>query len=235
MRPGVGQPIRDVRLPVGEQSGGSASRIGRSRLAACHGGTPRQLGPALNAQAAHFVRDLPLTRGAVEFARERHRGQRRAGDNAAFVFHPLEVAALLDRSQYPDHVVAAAVLHDILEDTPTEPWEIEARFGPGVSELVSLLTDDPHISDEEARKDEVRERVRRRGGHGAAIYAADKVSKVRELRTLVARGRGGRDALVKLRRYRKSLTMLEDTIPGNRLVRLLRFELDALEEFPPAP
>lgn len=77
--------------------------------------------------------------------------------------------------------------------------------------------------------------MRRRGGDGAAIYAADKVPKVRELRTLVARGRGGRDALVRLRRYSKSLAMLEDTIPGNRLVRLHRFELDALEEFPPAP
>jgi hypothetical protein len=66
------------------------------------------------------------------------------------------------------------------------------------------------------------------------IYAADKVSKVRELRTAVARGRGGTGALLKLRRYRKSLAMLEDTIRGNRLVQHLRFELDALEESPPA-
>jgi (p)ppGpp synthase/HD superfamily hydrolase len=188
----------------------------------------------LNAQAAQFVRDLPLTQGAVEFARDRHRGQRRAGDNASFVVHPLEVAALLDRSGYPDHVVAAAALHDVLEDTPTELWEIEARFGSEVSDLVALLTDNPRIADEEVRKDDVRERVRRRGGDAAAIYAADKVSKVRELRTLVARGRGGRDAVVKLRRYRKSLAMLEDTIPGNPLVQLLRVELDALEESPPA-
>jgi hypothetical protein len=40
---------------------------------------------------------------------------------------------------------------------------------------------------------------------------------------------------VKLRRYRKSLEMLEQAIPGSRLVELLRFELEALERLPPEP
>ena len=39
---------------------------------------------------------------------------------------------------------------------------------------------------------------------------------------------------VRLQRYRKSLAMLEETIPGSRVVELLRFELEALEELPPA-
>jgi (p)ppGpp synthase/HD superfamily hydrolase len=77
-----------------------------------------------------FTRDLPLTQNAVEFARDRHRGQRRPADGASFLLHPLEVASLLDRSHYPDHVVAAAVLHDVLEDTDAERSELEARFGP---------------------------------------------------------------------------------------------------------
>jgi hypothetical protein len=80
----------------------------------------------------------------------------------------------------------------------------------------------------------VRERIRRVGGNAAAIYAADKVSKVRELRVMVARGNGDGDAVLKLRRYRKSLAMLEDTIPTNPLVELLRLELDGLEESAPA-
>src|SRR5438270_9037490 len=103
-----------------------------------------------------FVRDLPLTRAAITFAREHHGSQRRAGDGASFLVHPLEVASLLERSEYPDHVVAAAVLHDVLEDTDAEPADLEDRFGSDVAELVSLVTDDPSIDDEEQRKDDVR-------------------------------------------------------------------------------
>jgi (p)ppGpp synthase/HD superfamily hydrolase len=42
-----------------------------------------------------FADALPLTRRALEFAAERHEGQRRAADDAAFILHPLEVAQLL--------------------------------------------------------------------------------------------------------------------------------------------
>lgn len=182
-----------------------------------------------------FVRDLPLTQAAIEFAQTHHGAQRRAGDNASFLVHPLEVGSLLVRSRYPDHVVAAAVLHDVLEDTDAVPAELAARFGEDVAELVELVSDDPSVEDEEQRKDEVRERVRRAGGYAPAVYAADKVSKVRELRILIATGADRDEAAVKLRRYRKSLEMLEQTIPGSRLVELLRFELEALERLPPEP
>lgn len=182
-----------------------------------------------------FLAELPLTQAATEFARERHAGQRREGDHAPFLVHPLEVASLLERSGCPDHVIAAAVLHDVLEDTDAQREELRTRFGAPVCELVALVTDDPSIDDEEDQKDHVRERVRRAGGYAPVVYAADKVSKVRELRTLLAGGLDGRDAAVKLRRYQKSLIMLEEAIPDSRLVELLRFELEALQELPPEP
>lgn len=181
-----------------------------------------------------FAANLPLTRAAVEFARERHAGQSREADGAAFLAHPLEVASLLARSSYPDHVVAAAVLHDVLEDTDAERGELASRFGPEVAELVALVSDDPAIQGEAERKDDVRERVRRVGGNAQAVYAADKVSKVRELRTLLATGHKGEDVDAKLQRHRRSLKMLEETIPGSRLVELLRFELESLEQLPPS-
>ena len=181
-----------------------------------------------------FLRDLPLARAAAAFARDRHAGQQRQADGAEFVAHPLEVAALLERSHYPDYVVAAAVLHDVLEDTDAQRSDLESRFGPEVADLVALVSDDPAIADEEQRKDDVRERVRHAGGYAPVVYAADKVSKVRELRTLMTRGLDRSQAELKLRRYRHSLDMLEQTIPGSRIVQLLRFELEALEQLPPA-
>ena len=180
-----------------------------------------------------FTAQLPLTRAAVNFALERHSGQRRAADGAAFVLHPLEAASILERSRYPDHVVAAAVLHDVLEDTDAERRELDVRFGQEVAELVSIVSDDPSIPDVEDRKNDTRERVRRAGGFATAVFAADKVSKVRELRTLLVTGIGDELAEAKFRRYRRSLAMLEGAIPGSRLVELLRFELEALEKLPP--
>jgi hypothetical protein len=130
-------------------------------------------------------------------------------------------------------VVAAAVLHDVLEDTDAERSELEARFGREVAELVALVSDDPSIGEVDQRKDEVRERVRSADGSAFVVYAADKVSKVRELRILIATGLDPATAGVKLRRYRKSLDMLEQAIPANWLVQVLRFELEALEALPP--
>jgi guanosine-3',5'-bis(diphosphate) 3'-pyrophosphohydrolase len=127
-----------------------------------------------------FVHDLPLTRDAIAFAQDRHRYQRRAADGAPFLLHPLEVSSIIKSCDCPDYVVAAAVLHDVLEDTDADRSELSTRFGSDVAELVELVSDDPSIGDEELRKDDVRERVRRAGGYALAVYAADKVSKLRE-------------------------------------------------------
>lgn len=191
--------------------------------------------PSMDERHLSFLAHLPLTRRAVGFADERHGGQQRQGDGAAFVLHLLEVASLLDRSGYPDRIVAAAVLHDVLEDTDADRDELDAHFGKDVGELVSLVSDDPAISDAEAQKDDVRERVRRAGGEAVVVYAADKVSKARELRLLMAADPADPEIQVRLVRYRKSLAMLEERIPGSRLLELLRFELEALEELPPEP
>jgi HD domain-containing protein len=180
-----------------------------------------------------FTRDLPLSQSALEFAVERHAGQTRRADRADFVLHPIEVASILERSHYPDHVVAAALLHDVLEDTDAECGEVEARFGAEVAELVATLSDDPSIGDEERRHEDLRERVRKAGGYASAIFAADKVFKVRELRALLASGPPTTETEAKLRHYRASLEMLEEVMPGSRLVELLRFELETLEQIPP--
>lgn len=111
-----------------------------------------------------FDRGLPLTQEAIAFARQRHAGQIREGDRAPFLIHPLETASILERSRYPDHVIAAAVLHDVLENTATDRGELQDRFGPEVAGLVAAVSANPSISDEDARRDELRERVRLAGG-----------------------------------------------------------------------
>jgi (p)ppGpp synthase/HD superfamily hydrolase len=171
---------------------------------------------------------LPLAQDAVDYARARHEGQRRDADDAPFVVHPLEVASLLRDAGYPDHVVATGALHEILEDTDANKGELEERFGPKVAELVDALTDDPSIEDKQHRRASLRLQVADAGEEAAAVFAADKVSKARELRMEADRGPLGDYDRAKLEHYRESLGMLEEALPRSELVELLRAELEAL-------
>jgi len=176
-----------------------------------------------------FIKRSPLTRDALAYAEGRHSGQTRDVDDIPFVTHPLEVACLLHEAGYSDEVVAAGVLHDVLENTDAERADLDARFGPAVTWLVTAVSDDPSIEDSGERKAALRRQVAEAGDRAAAIFAADKISKVRELRARV--GRSGLDdaARIKLDHYQQSLAMLAGIIPGHALVDQLRLEVAGLK------
>jgi (p)ppGpp synthase/HD superfamily hydrolase len=177
-----------------------------------------------------FVGQSPLTREAVAFADERHAGQKRENDgDIPFVTHPIEVACLLHEAGCREEVVAAGALHDVMEDTDAEPGELEERFGPEVARLVAAVSDDPSIEDDARRKAALREQVAGAGEQAAAIFAADKVSKARELRIRLSRGdRFQRADRAKVEHYDASLEMLRQRIPGHPLVDQLATERDVL-------
>jgi len=180
---------------------------------------------------------------ALVFAAGRHAGQRRNSDGAAFIEHPLEVARLLREAGCSEVVVAAGLLHDIVEDTHVSVAELTERFGADVANLVQAVSDDPSIQSYRDRKEMLREQVRGAGIDAALLFAADKISKVRELpdrvrrdrARLAAAGRGQRthDLLerchqLRLEHYHKSLRMLQDVAPGHPLVKRLADELEHL-------
>ena len=179
-----------------------------------------------------FVERSPLTQSALDFAAGRHAGQTRDMESMPFVTHPVEVACLLHAAGYSDEVVAAGVLHDVLEDTEVELPELEERFGAEVAALVAAVSDDPAIEDDVRRKAALRRQVAKAGDEAAAVFAADKVSKARELRARARHGRFQRSDERKLSHYQASLEMLSELIPGHRLVEQLREELGALHGLP---
>ena len=180
-----------------------------------------------------FVDELPLTRSALEFAAERHTGQRRDADHAPFILHPLEVAALLRNRDYSDDVVAAAVLHDVIEDAGVGRPELEQRFGPRVAELVSAVSEPSPDGSYRERKARLREAVAEADPEAIAIYAADKVAKLRELRMTLASRPDVKADPDRLDHYWASLELLERRGEAAALVRQLRFELEALALLPP--
>jgi (p)ppGpp synthase/HD superfamily hydrolase len=175
-----------------------------------------------------FLERSPCTSAALDYADERHAGQRREADGAPFVLHPLEVARLLHDCGYPDHVIAAGVLHDVLEATDAKREDLERRFGREVAELVAALTDDPAIEDQAERKAALRAQVASAGEEAAAVFAADKVSKARELRMRAGHAALDMAAATRLAHYEQSLEMLSELLPGHALVEGLRAELELL-------
>ena len=72
---------------------------------------------------------------AYLFGAEAHEGQtRRSGE--AYIFHPLSVAAILSDIRLDSRSIIAALLHDVIEDTPTAKEELATRFGKDVAQLV---------------------------------------------------------------------------------------------------
>jgi (p)ppGpp synthase/HD superfamily hydrolase len=179
-----------------------------------------------------FVERSPLTREALAFASSRHEGQTRDLDDVPFVTHPVEVACLLHEAGYSDEVVAAGVLHDVLEDTDARVEDLERRFGSDVAGLVAAVSDDPSIDDDAQRKAALRDQVARSGECAAAVFAADKVSKARELRIRAGHGRFQRKDKTRIEHYEASLAMLDELMPGHELVDRLRAELDAVHALP---
>ena len=170
---------------------------------------------------------LPLTREAAAYAAHMHEDQRRA-DGSPFVLHPLEVGSLLHATGAPDHLVAAGVMHDLLEKTPASASDLQERFGPRVTGLVLAVTENERISGYSRRKAALRQQVAEAGDEALRLFAADKLSKLRELRAQAVDPQARDPRARRLRHYRRSLALLEERLPESPLVRELGAELAAL-------
>jgi GTP pyrophosphokinase len=95
----------------------------------------------LMARVSRYARqqDLPLIERAHAFSARAHAGQRRASGEE-FVQHPLAVALILSELEMDAVTIAAAMLHDVVEDTGISLLEVQSEFGPEVALLVDGVT-----------------------------------------------------------------------------------------------
>ena len=172
-----------------------------------------------------LVVGLPKTRAAISYAQRCHAGQRRAVDGADFIEHPLEVATLLYQADAPDHVIAAGVLHDVLENTDVDPVRLGRRFGKPVAALVLAVTEDNRIPEYEERKAALRKQVATADEAALMLFAADKLSKVRELSDA-----GVRTPKRRIAHYIDSLELLRSRRPHCKLTAQLAVELAGVQQ-----
>src|ERR1700677_1204632 len=125
--------------------------------------------------------------GAVEFAREWH-GEQKRPTGAPYLDHLLEALEVLVRGAriYDADILCAAVLHDVVEDTPCTIAEVDRNFGPRVAELVGWVTiPDPGPGEDKAAvKEAYLRRLPQAPLDAQLVKLADRTSNVQTLRNL---------------------------------------------------
>jgi (p)ppGpp synthase/HD superfamily hydrolase len=130
----------------------------------------------------------PLVGEAFELAQTAHAGQIRNGSGGRpYIEHPLAVGEELAAHGCSDTILAAALLHDVVEESEIGVEQIRERFGEEVAALVAALTDAEEIESYVRRKEVHRVDVAAAGRDALAIYAADKLSNIRALRRVYSK------------------------------------------------
>ena len=128
---------------------------------------------------------MELVSEAIAFAVMAHDGMRRKNSNAPYVLHPMEAAVIVSTMSDDQNLIAAAALHDVVEDAGVSIVEIEERFGRRVRELVESETENkreelPPEQTWRIRKEESLEKLKNADDIAVLmLWIGDKLSNIR--------------------------------------------------------
>ena len=120
---------------------------------------------------------------AAHFAAQKHRDQRRKDeDSSPYINHPISVAKIISEigNVEDPEVLAAALLHDTIEDTKTTPEELIDKFGERVCNLVQEVTDDKTLPKLERKQRQI-DHAKEISEGAALIKLGDKISNVTDI------------------------------------------------------
>lgn len=130
---------------------------------------------------------MTLLEEALVFAMNAHHEVYRKRTGIPYILHPMEVAVICGNLCPDQEIMAAALLHDTVEDSDATLEEVRDRFGPRVAALVASETEDKRegLPPEETwriRKEESLEKLRRAEDPGVRIlWLGDKLSNIRSM------------------------------------------------------
>jgi len=127
--------------------------------------------------------DLNIVGRALDFATQAHGDQKRKYTGEAYTVHLVEVMNLVRPVSRDDEMLAAALLHDTVEDTATTVDDIKAQFGDRVAKLVSELTDvsKPEDGNRATRKGIDRAKLAGVSADAQTIKLADLISNSKSI------------------------------------------------------
>jgi GTP diphosphokinase / guanosine-3',5'-bis(diphosphate) 3'-diphosphatase len=121
--------------------------------------------------------------GALAFAADKHRNQRRKDAEASpYINHPIMLAKILSVEGGVDDglVLCAAVLHDTIEDTETSYEELADRFGREIADVVREVTDDKSLPKAERKQLQI-EHAPQLSRAAKLVKLADKIANLRDV------------------------------------------------------
>ena len=130
---------------------------------------------------------MELVSEAIAFAVKAHDGMRRKKGQSPYILHPMEAAVIVGTMTDDQNLIAAAALHDVVEDTAVTIEEIEERFGARVKELVAAETEDKrdHLPPEDTwriRKEESLDELSKTEDIGVLmVWIGDKLANMRAI------------------------------------------------------
>lgn len=133
------------------------------------------------------IEGLPLFEQAAVFAAVAHRGTTRKGNRIPYLVHPMEAAAIMSEMTDDQELIAAAVLHDVVEDTEVTLPELQQYFGERIARYVGGESENkreefPPESTWILRKKETIDFLNHQADKGAKMLAlADKLSNMRSI------------------------------------------------------
>ena len=128
---------------------------------------------------------MTLFSQAIAFAAQMHDGAVRKGTEIPYIVHPMEAAAIASTMTMDQEVLAAAALHDVIEDCGVSAEALAVKFGERVMQLVLSETQmhrgDPHET-WESRKREALEKIAAGDRNVKILALSDKLSNMRAIR-----------------------------------------------------
>jgi (p)ppGpp synthase/HD superfamily hydrolase len=131
---------------------------------------------------ALMPQQTPLIFRAIEFAAAAHAGQYRKGTPVPYIVHPLNAARMLLMAGCEEHVAAAAVLHDVIEDTHVSFEDVKKHFGERVAELVANASEPDRLATWEERKQHTIAFLEGADEETLLVAVADKLDNIRSIR-----------------------------------------------------
>src|SRR5688572_6464599 len=158
---------------------------------------------------------------AAAFAAEKHRNQRRKDEEASpYINHPIQVAHILVQADVEDpEVLAAALLHDSIEDTNTSFEELEIVFGYEIANIVAECTDDKRLSKLERKQAQI-DHAAKISRKARLVKLADKIANVNDMNDAPPAGW----SLERKREYFDWAKQVVDRMRGTHAVLEARFD-----------
>lgn len=118
---------------------------------------------------------------ALTIATAAHEGQKRKYTGEPYIMHPIEVMGIVMSVPHNDDMLAAALLHDTIEDTALKHVDLLMTFGASVAGLVFQLTDQCHEGNRATRKAAEAQRLATISGLAQTIKLADLISNTKSI------------------------------------------------------